>query len=433
MKKEAKVVPTGLAAAAVLALLCGAPAVQYAHAQEPATQQPQVSASVVEPLQKAHAAATAEQWEEAMTHVQAARAIEGRTAFDDFQIDEMAGFIQTRMGEYEPAAAAFERALDSGYMPEERLNERVRLLMQLNYEIKNYDKAVQFGNRVLADATQPEPELRSMLGRAYYLAGDHRNAVAAMAKAIEDARTAGKAPEETWLQVQLNSSVDLKDTAGILHALEALAVEFPKKRYWEDLFRLLKRQPDTDQRALLNLYRLMFDTDMLQGVDDYVEIGRIAMRMGFPGEAVTVLEQGKSREIFVGEFDEERGRQMLQEAQTAARADRRSLTSLEQEAKAAKSGEADVQLGIAFISYGQYAEAVQAIKRGQAKGGLRHPGEADLMLGRALFKLQRKDEAAKAFERVGAGGAAGDNLRQQLQLLADLWLVYLRQPAAVST
>jgi tetratricopeptide (TPR) repeat protein len=388
---------------------------------------------LIDPLSRAHAAATAERWEEAMQHVEAARAVSERTPFDDFQIDEIAGFVQTRQREYGPAAEAFERALDSGYLPPERMDERLRLLMQLSYEIKRYEKAVQFGNRVLEGVEQPEPDLRSMLGRAYYLAGDHRNAVTAMEAAIEDARAAGKPVEETWVQVQLSSHVELNDSAGILRSLERLAVRFPKKRYWDDLFRLMKRQPDADQRATLNLYRLMFDTDMLQGVDDYVETGRIAMRMGFPGEAVSVLEQGRNRELFAGELEEERGRQMLQEAQTAARADRRALAALETEAKAAKNGEADVQLGIAYISYGQYEQGVEAIERGREKGGLRHPSEADLMLGRALFKLGRKEDAAAAFERVGAGQASGDELRQQLGLLADLWLVYLRQPSAVSS
>ncbi len=422
-----------MAMAALLTLLAvGLQATAADKQQAPAQGGQQISQKVGKLLVPAHEAMTKEQWDEAMNLLQQAQALDGRTDFENFQIGEMLAFVQVRKQQYAEAAATFERGLKSGFLPPDKVDERLRILTQLNYETKNYAKAVEFGGRLLGNLKQPDPELRSLVGRAQYLTRDFKGAVDTMQRASEEARAAGKPPNETWLQVQLSSYVELKDSPGILNSLEQLAVEFPKKKYWEDLFRMLKRQPDTDPRVLLNLYRLMLDTNMMQEADDYVQMGRTAMRMGIPGEAVAVLEQGKTNKAFSGEVNEELGRQTLQEAKQASIADKKALASLEQEAKAGKKGEVELQLGIAYMSYGQYDKAIEAIQRGQKKGGLKYPGEADLVLGRILNKLNRKSDATAAFANVVASKPS-DEAGRQLGLLAKLWSAYLRDPSAVST
>lgn len=402
-------------------------------AETPPAQQQTVSPKVSKPLSEAHAAITAEKWDEGMKLLRQAQSIDGRTDYDNHQIDEMMAFVQVRQGDYQNAAVNFERGLNSPYFAADRIDERLRVLVQLNYEIKNYTKAVEFGNRLLANIKTPDSELRSMVGRAQYLGGDYKGAVQSMDRAIEEAKATNKPVNETWLQVQLSSYVEMKDNAGVLSSLERLSIQFPKKKYWDDLFRILRRQSDADQRVQFNVYRLMFDAGLLQEPEDYVQSARIALRLGIPGEAVAMLEQGKTRNVFTGETEEERGRQVMQEAKEAAAADRKTLTALEQEARASKNGEADVQLGIAFMSYGQYDKAVEAIQRGQKKGGLKHGSEADLVLGRSLFKLDRKSEAEAAFQRAADAGQRSDNLSRQLGTIANLWLVYLRQPSVVTT
>ena len=65
------------------------------------------------------------------------------------------------------------------------------------------------------------------------------------------------------------------------------------------------------------------------------------------------------------------------------------------------------------MSYGQYAQAVTAIRRGIAKGNATDPAEAQLVLGIALLKSGNKAEAGKVLRAI-----KGD---AELQRVAKLW------------
>jgi Flp pilus assembly protein TadD len=65
------------------------------------------------------------------------------------------------------------------------------------------------------------------------------------------------------------------------------------------------------------------------------------------------------------------------------------------------------------MSYGQYAPAVTAIRRGIAKGNATDPAEAQLILGIALIKAGEKAEAGRVLRAI-----KGD---AELQRVAKLW------------
>jgi TolA-binding protein len=115
---------------------------------------------------------------------------------------------------------------------------------------------------------------------------------------------------------------------------------------------------------------------------------------------VTVLEKGIATKVFAEKRDQERSARLLTNAKTQAEAMKAELPKLEQEARAAKTGEPDVALGMAYMSYAQYDKAVEALRRGVQKGAGRRTDEANIMLGRAYLKLKQKDAARKAFKAV---------------------------------
>ena len=49
------------------------------------------------------------------------------------------------------------KPLSSGFVPDAELTQRYKVLTQLNYEVKNYPKAVDYGNKAL----QREPDRQS--------------------------------------------------------------------------------------------------------------------------------------------------------------------------------------------------------------------------------------------------------------------------------
>ncbi len=118
--------------------------------------------------------------------------------------------------------------------------------------------------------------------------------------------------------------------------------------------------------------------------------------------------------------------QLVAQAKTAVASDKKSLPG--EAASAAKNpkGEVDVKVGLGFFSTGDYAQAVELIRRGIAKGGVARLDDANLLLGAALVELGKKDEARAAFEAAKAATPAGSYLGR----IADLWLARIARDGA---
>ena len=74
---------------------------------------------------------------------------------------------------------------------------------------------------------------------------------------------------------------------------------------------------------------------------------------------------------------------------------RRQLAQLAKEAEKATQGQADVALGQAYLSYGMYDEAIDALQRGIKKGGVTDVDEAQISLGIAYLRRARRTLPAR--------------------------------------
>jgi Flp pilus assembly protein TadD len=90
----------------------------------------------------------------------------------------------------------------------------------------------------------------------------------------------------------------------------------------------------------------------------------------------------------------------------------------EKDASASPSGDALVQVGGAYLGYGQPDKAISAITSGISKGNLKHPDEAYMLLGIAYDRSKNSAEAVRAFNR-----ATSDPKYAQL---AKLWALEAR-------
>jgi tetratricopeptide (TPR) repeat protein len=111
--------------------------------------------------------------------------------------------------------------------------------------------------------------------------------------------------------------------------------------------------------------------------------------------------------VFTEQRDKDRYQHLLEGAKQRSANDQAQLATTEQAAAGAANGDALVQVGAAFISYGQYDKAVPAITKGIAKGGLKSPDEANLLLGIAELRLKNGAAAQAAFDKVAASSNGG--------------------------
>ena len=409
--------------AAALALSAAAAHSAPKQEQQQQAGQQQLSPKVGKALRAAQELMQKEDWDGAYAQIQEARAVTDKQPFDDFQIAEMLGYVELKREKFAEASAAFQQSIASGLLPQAEVTSRLKLVTQLSLQLKDYPRAAQLAAQAIASTADAEPELFALRGQAQYLSGDYQAAAASMAEAVQKARKLGKPVQETWLQVQLSAHAQLKDSPGVFVVLKQLAPAFPKKEYLQDLFNHWKRV-DGDDRNLLNLYRLMFELNLLEFPEDYLKLAELASQMGLPGEAISVLERGQADKKFTDDVELTRANRHIAAAKAAMAVDRKTLAALEQSTQP-KTGEDDVQLGMALASYGQYQKASEALQSGIAKGGVKRPDQAQLLLGQVLLKLGKPTEAQAAFEKVPES--------EPLGVMARLWRAYTTQPAPLAS
>ena len=390
-------------------------------AKEEEAQKQQLNPDVAKALRAAQELLQKEQWDAAYDRIREAQAVENKSPFDEFQIAQLLGYTELKRQRYAEASAAFEQSIASGLLPAKDAADLTKLVAQIALQLKDYPKAVQYSTKAIESAATPDAELYALRGQAQYLAEDFKGATETMAQAVDVARKAGKPVDETWLQIELSGYVKLKDEPGVLRTLQELAIAFPNEKYLQDLFNEWNRQQKDDDRPLLNLYRLMLQQGLLPDGESYLRLAQLALDAGMPGEAVTVLGQAAANKAFADEMKTERARRQLSAAKAAAATDRKALQALEQ-ATTERSGEDEVQLGLALISFGEHARGAEALQRGIAKGGVKRLDQAQILLGQSLVKLNKPAEARAAFESVDAAS--------EVKTIAQLWQAYTTQPAA---
>ncbi|MBI2993467.1 MAG: hypothetical protein HYY48_04730 [Gammaproteobacteria bacterium] len=382
-----------------------------------AEKEQKIGVKVGKPLQAAQELTQQKKWKEALAKVNEANAISGKTAWEQFKIDQFLVYISLNLADYGSAAKAMEASIASGFLTAEEVTTHHKQLAQINYQSKNYAKAAEYGRKYL-QASPGNTDMLLLVGQAYYLQKDFKNARDNVRALIQASDAAGKEVKEEYLQLLMSCDYELKDSDGVAKDLEMLVQRFPSVKYWRNRLEMVMDRSNLSEQQSLEIYRLMLATDVLESAEEYVEMAELALHLGLPGEAKSVLEKGFAANKLGGE-QKDRQQRLLDMAKNQADGDSKSLSQLEKEAAAAASGEADAKLGEAYLTYGQYDPAISALQRGLGKSGVKNAEAAQLHLGLALLGAGKDEDARSAFKTVTADPALSD--------LARLWTIYSKQ------
>lgn len=402
-----------------IAVAAAAAAGLLAPAMAPAADQPKNSAKLAKPLKEAHDDLTAKKYSEAIAKLKEADGTAGKTPYDEHLINDMLAFAYIRTNDYADAAKAMEAEIEDGFTPAADQQQKVRALAAINYQLKNYDKAIEFGQRALKGGFGEE-ETKKIVGQAYYLKGDWKDTLHFEEGLVDAAIKGGANPSNESLQLVLSACVKLEDTACQTKTLEKLVIYYPKPEYWSNLLFGLMKEAATSDPNTLQTFRLMFDVDVLKSGDDYIEMAQLAMDAGSPGEAQRALQRGVDKNAFTDQRNKDKAQRLLEKAKAKSASDQPTLDKTAKEADAAPTGVKSAAMGLAYLGYGQYDKAVDEFTKAVTKGGLRSPPETQLMLGIAELKAGHRDDAVKAFKAV-----KGDPF---LERLSNLWVLHAKQP-----
>jgi len=363
------------------------------------------------PINDALKLVEAKNWDAALAKVQQADAVKDKTPYEEFMVAKYLAFIAVNKEPQDlPAATvAVNRQIASGGAPDAEKANMYSMGMLLNYATMDYAKVIQSGQELQA-LNQPLNEQQYIvLAQAYYATMDYMNA-AKVAKTASDQKAS---PEN--LGLLLNSQAKLMDDAGYRATLDKLATVSTQPEVWSQVMdfalnEVTKTTP-LNEHHLLNLYRLAMVVGTMRE-PDYPAMATIDLANGLPNEAKEALTKGNST-----------NRSLMDDASKMLANDQGSLSGLAAEAAKQSNGEIDVKLGESYMTYGRHNEAVDAIRKGIQKGGLKDLADAQTTLGIALYKAGRKDEALAEFRKAEmATGTAGP--------VAHAWVLFLQRPSA---
>lgn len=368
-----------------------------------------VSPAVAKTLQAAQNASKAKRWGECLSNLRTADGAAGKTAYDSFIINELTAFCALSSNDVATATAAMQTNLSSPFAAD-KVAQRTRDLAKVHFNARNYAKTIEIGRGAIKSG-YADADTFLVVAQSYYQQNDYKNAREFTGSWIRDLEKRGQRPKENAIQIYVTSCMRLKDEACTAAGFEKLVTYYPDPAGWANLMQSLFAT--RNDAAAFNAYRLATEVGAMRTGDDYTEMAQRAIEKGLPGEAQAALEAGFARKAFTEKRDVDRNTRLLATAKERAAADRAALAKADKEAAAGKSADADLRVGQAYMSYGQYPAAVAAIQRGIAKGNASDPAEAQMVLGIAQLKAGNRSEATKAFRAV-----KGD---ADIQRVAKLW------------
>lgn len=381
----------------------------------PAPKGPSVSKNLLKPLAGAQEAAKKEQFAECISQLKALDGQPTNTPYDNYVINDILGFCALRANDNALAISAWAKVVDSEFADPARSASLRKGLLQLSYQAKDYVGAVAYGQRLIDLGTADEAVYLLTI-QSFYLQNDFKASEKLAAAYVTSMEAAGQTPPDMALQLYASACIKQDDDACTLRALEKQARYFPKKETWPNLTLLMFRSGgDTNT---LNVFRLSREMGGMIRGEEYTEMAQLALEKGLPGEAQSVIEEGKAKNIFTNKSNLDLATRLLGTAKAQAAADKPTLLAQDKEAAGRKNGEVDARIALAFLGYGDFERSVVAYERGLAKGNIRNPEEARLNLGIAQLKAGNKEAAAATFAAV-----KGD---ETLQRIARLWALQTR-------
>ncbi len=404
---------TGIAFAAAL-LMAALPA---AYAQE------KVRPEVGKPLQQAQELLKGKRYKDALSKLREVDSVSGKTPNESFQIEWTRANAALGAGENDTAAKAFEAVINSGKAPANAQLSIIDTLVKLYANNKDYAAALKWGNRYYKEGGT-NPQIRTQMIQAHFQSGDFANAAKESLADVNADEKAGRTPSEEKLQLLANSYLRQKNNAGYSATIEKMLNYYPKKSLWANVISGVQRKPGFSDRLALDVYRLQLATGNLSSTNDFMEMAQLALQGGFAAEGKKIIDDGYANGSFGKGAEAERHKRLKDLAEKRL-ADAKKLMAggqEENEANAAKDGNALVTLGEKLVANGQAEKGIALMEAGIKKGNLRRPEDAKLHLGLAYIQAGQKSKGVQTLKTVQGNDGVAD--------LARLWIIFTQQKGA---
>ena len=381
---------------------------------------PTLRPEVAKPLIAAQEAVKTGKHTDALARIAEAEAVPALTPYENYILLRLKAPATFGNGDQAGALAIFEKIVVSPLLPAAEKPSITESAIKLALQLKQYERASAMMKTYLADGG-PSEEIKRLYPQALSVLGDHAAVIGLMQAQVAADQAAQRATPEAALRLLAGSQSEVKDSAGYLLTLEALASSTGKPEYWVELTsRTLRRPGFAEERLMLDLYRLRRAVGVPATAGELGDMAHRANQAGLPAEAQLLLDAGFASGLLGKDANAAVDLKLRDAATKAAAQDRATVADSETGALRSKEGNASYGLGMALSGAGNHERALALINQGLVKGGLRRPDDVQLHLGVALWRAGKIAEAKTAFSAVKGTDGGAD--------LARLWLLFLNSP-----
>jgi len=365
----------------------------------------------------AQKAIQAKDYQGAMTQL---KALQGQATedFDIYVINHLIFAAAVGLNDLATAAIAVEAAAASPAMPDADRKDLIHNALLLSANAKQWQQAISYGQQ-LAQLNSLDPQTTGVLAIAYYSMNDFAHAQQYAQQSIALAKAAGQSPDPNALQIVMSSQVKQNNQGAAEETLEQIAVQNNTPDTWAQLIGVTFGARGMNDPIALYLYRLLTIAGAMKP-NEYTEMASLLSELGYPTEAMNVLEQGVSS----GKLSSSAAGATLAKSRRDAAIDQRSLPQIAASAEKSRTGEQDVKLGEDYWGYGRYADAEAAARRAVAKGGLKTPWEGTMLIGAAELAQGKYADSIQTLSQL-----AGNEAQTKT---AHLWSLYAQAKQGTS-
>jgi hypothetical protein len=204
-----------------------APALALASVPAPASiSQSHVSAAAGKDLQEAQKALGEKQYDTALAVLDRVKGNPGKSEYDVFLMNRFYYSVYVALHNYQDAEQPLEATLNSRFLKPDDDKKLVVVATYLNYQLHDYDRAIEFGGRAIHQGTT-DPRLFTVISQAYYLKGDWASAERFVENVVGNQVAAGAVPDKASLELWSSACIKLRDNVCERQAVEKLNAYYP--------------------------------------------------------------------------------------------------------------------------------------------------------------------------------------------------------------
>lgn len=259
--------------------------------------------------------------------------------------------------------------------------------------------------------------IEPLLAETYFKRNMDREGLAKWDEILNNANASATKAPESWYRLARDRALATKDKNLYTTWAAKWAAAYPSGDSWGDAVTAYRSASQADAIQNLEVLRFMKATGALTTSRDYKEFAEEAQRKNLFGEVVSVLEEGKQKNIISDNHP--LIKEVLVPAQNQVAGDRASLPA--QPSAVRGSGSSSVMMNFAdvWLGYKNYDKAVAFYEAGLSKPG----AETDrgyMGIGTAHAYAGDYDAAKQAFAKVSGTRAP----------LASMWQTWIDQQTA---